>query len=192
MNLIHLEINKSNDLNSFIGFWSQLYSFSNELVYSKTISKSKFEIDDIQSLFEWKNGMKLSGLKQKSLENKIMNKLVIINFLKSSKDLDLDLFKREFKNLSTVWKIFLLHLIKPIKYPIYDQHIHRTYLFIHKKEFSELSISSIKNIEKELFYFKEYLPFIQSNKISDLKKLDEAFFAFGQFLNTKNYKTLFK
>lgn len=90
-----------------------------------------------------------------------------------------------------MWKIFLLHIIKPQEYPIYDQHIHRTFLFIHDKDFSNLSNTSINNKAKELFYFEEYLPFIQSHNIKDLKKLDEAFFAFGQFLNTRNYKTLF-
>ena len=41
-----------------------------------------------------------------------------------------------------------------------------------------------------MFYFDSYLPFIQRSNIKDLKQLDEAFFAFGQFLNTRNYATL--
>lgn len=192
MQLLYFEITKSDDINLFIDFWSRLYTFRNESIYSKTIIKVEFEIQDIQNLFEWKNGMRLSDLKQKSLNDKIIKKLEVINYLKSKDEFELDLFNYEFKSLSAVWKIFLLHIIQPKKFPIYDQHIHRTFLFIHKKEFSNLSNTSIKNKQKEAFYFNEYLPFIDENEIKDLKKLDEAFFAFGQFLNTKDYKNLFE
>ena len=99
-------------------------------------------------------------------------------------------FNKEFKNLSAVWKIFLLHLINPNTYPIYDQHIHRTFLFIHNENWSNISNDTITNKDKEKFYFDRYLPFIQARNIKDLKQLDEAFFAFGQFLNTRNYATL--
>ena len=192
MNLLFLNINETNELHSFIESWSKLYSFSNELVYKNAISKKELTKTDIQNLYVWKNGMKLSVLKQKSLEDKIKSKLSIINDFKSNDEINLVEFSKEFKNLSAVWKIFLLHLINPNIYPIYDQHIHRTFLFIHEEEYKDLSNKSISNKEKEEFYFKKYLPFIKENSIKDLKKLDEAFFAFGQFLNTRNYRTLFK
>lgn len=192
MQLLHFEITESDDINTFITFWSQLYSYSNEAIYKKNISKKVFDTESIQELFIWKNGMRLSDLKQKSLNDKIISKLEVINYLKSKDEFELDLFNYQFKILSAVWKIFLLHIIQPKKFPIYDQHIHRTFLFIHKKEFSNLSNTSIKNKQKEAFYFNEYLPFIDENEIKNLKKLDEAFFAFGQFLNTKDYKNLFR
>lgn len=157
----------------------------------KQLQKKEYTKDDIQSLFEWKNGMRLSGSKQKSLDEKIIKKLSVINHLKATEKMDLDLFQNEFKSLTAVWKIFLLHCIKPNYYPIYDQHIHRTFLFIHQEDFSTISNYTINNKEKEDFYFNRYLPFIKSILINDLKKLDEAFFSFGQFLNTKNYKHLF-
>lgn len=90
----------------------------------------------------------------------------------------------------TVWKIFLLHIIKPVIYPIYDQHIHRTFHYIHNEDWSNISNDTITNRDKEKFYFEKYLPFIQNSNLKDLKQLDEAFFAFGQFLNTRNYSTL--
>lgn len=185
-------INKAiaNDFESFIDSWSKLYSFSNEAIYKKAISKQALTKTDIQNLYEWKNGMKLSVLKQRSLDTKINSKLTTINKLKNSDVLDIDVFKKEFKNLSAVWKIFLLHIIKPTKYPIYDQHIHRTFLFIHKEDWSNISNTSINNKAKEQFYFGRYLPFIESQNIKDIKQLYEAFFAFGQFLNTRNYASL--
>ncbi|MBO3116513.1 hypothetical protein J4050_07125 [Winogradskyella sp. DF17] len=192
MNLINLEFNEATNLNSFISAWSKLYSYSNEAIYNKSIVKETLTNTDIQNLYKWKNGMKLSVLKQKSLDTKIISKLSIINALKNDANLDIEYFKNEFRNISAVWKIFLLHIIKPNQYPIYDQHIHRAFLFIHNKDWSNISNTSINNKTKEQFYFERYLPFIESHSINDLKKLDEAFFAFGQFLNTRNYATLLR
>ena len=59
--------NTTDDLLDFIIFWSKQYSFSNEDVYRNAISKKEFTLADIQNLYVWKNGMKLSELKQKSL-----------------------------------------------------------------------------------------------------------------------------
>tara|TARA_R100000306_G_C4381213_1_gene144578 strand:+ start:9238 stop:9816 length:579 start_codon:yes stop_codon:yes gene_type:complete len=176
----------------FIDKWSKLYSFSNEAIYKASISKKTLTKTDIQNLYEWKNGMRLSVQKQKSLDTKIITKLTVINKLKNSDVLDIEIFKKKFKTLSAVWKIFLLHIIKPTKYPIYDQHIHRTFLFIHKEDWSNISNTSISNKAKEQFYFERYLPFIESQNVKDIKQLDEAFFAFGQFLNTRNFASLFE
>lgn len=190
MNYPLIKIENDIYLVTFINSWSKQYSYSNEALYNNSISKEVFSINDIQSLYLWKNGMKLSELKQKSLDAKIKSKLSIINHFKSNDEIDLTAFRKEFKNLSAVWKIFLLHSIKPNTYPIYDQHIHRTFLFIHNEDWSNISNATISNKEKETFYFERYLTFIQGNNVKDLKQLDEAFFAFGQFLNTRNYAIL--
>ena len=94
MNLTTFHKNTSNDLLDFINFWSKQYSFSNEAVYSNSISKKAFTITDIQNLYVWKNGMKLSELKQKSLDGKIKSKLTIINDLKSNDGIYLKLFNK--------------------------------------------------------------------------------------------------
>jgi len=190
MNLINLEFKETSSLISFISTWSKLYAFSNEAIYKASIKKETLTETDIQNLYQWKNGMRLSMQKQKSLDTKIKTKLSIINAFKNNVNVDIEQFSKEFKNLSAVWKIFLLHIIQPNNYPIYDQHIHITFLFIHKEDFSNISNTSITNKEKEQFYFERYLPFIEAQNIKDLKKLDEAFFAFGQFLNTRNYASL--
>ncbi|MER3318879.1 MAG: hypothetical protein RIB79_11370 [Allomuricauda sp.] len=191
MRLLVLNNKNTNNINDFINSWSKLYFYPNGALYKASISKIILTKTDIQNLYGWKNGMRLSKQKQKSLDTKVKTKLSIINALKNGANFDVGLFSKEFNNLSAVWKIFLLHIIKPSKYPIYDQHIHRTFLFIHKEDWSYISSTSINNKAKEEFYFKRYLPFIQSQNIKDLKQLDEAFFAFGQFLNTRNYAKLF-
>ena len=60
MNLATFQTKNSNSLLEFILFWSKRYSYANEIVYSNSISKKIFTHEDIQNLYVWKNGMKLS------------------------------------------------------------------------------------------------------------------------------------
>ena len=190
MHFIKLDFHSTNNLDDFITSWSKLYSYPLEEKYSKHITLCKFKSDDILELFTWKNGMKLSTPKKESLNHKVLSKLDVINSFKQQKNIDVDSFKAEFMDLSAVWKIFLLHIVKPDEYPIYDQHIHRTYLFITNQDWRNITNASISNKKKELFYFDEYYKFINGNKIKDLRIMDKACFAFGQFL--KKYGDVFE
>ena len=193
MNYPKIKTANTESLNDFITFWSKQYHYPKlDKLYPKSIDKEEFEEDDIFELYKWKNGMKLSDAKKKSINKNIISELPAINNFKKQEKLVLEAFKTTFKNVSAVWKIFLLHIIKPKKYPIYDQHIHRAYLYVNNaKEWENLS-ETISDKKKEEFYFGTYLEFIEANKneIESLKKLDEAFFAFGQFLKTRKYSTL--
>jgi len=190
MKIIILERKKINDVDEFVRFWSELYSYKNEPLYANNIASKKFRKNEVRDLFVWKNGMKLSHLKEKSLESKILNKIDKINDFKTVEDFDLNKFRVYFDNVSSVWKIFLLHIINPNKFPIYDQHVHRAYNYLKEENWQGVS-SKISPKIKESFYFNEYLSFILDNGIKDLKKFDEAMFSFGQFLNTNyNFKLL--
>jgi len=179
----------SSKLDEFINFWSQLYKYDNSELYNVIHNKTLTELDLVK-LYTWKNAMNLAATKRKSLDTKIISKLAMINKLRNSKEIDIEVFLVDFKNVSFVWKIFLLHIIKPNIYPIYDQHVHRCYLYIQNNDYS--NIKPTMNDQKKInFYFNEYLPFVQGLKINNLKKMDEAFFAFGQFLNINNQKKLF-
>ena len=179
---------QSGSLQDFISFWSKLYAYDNAVLYDKIHHKVLSE-KDIKDLYQWKNGMKLSQAKEKSLNTKIIKKIDIINSLRATTEIDLDYFLKEFKEVSVVWKVFLLHIISPSMYPIYDQHIHRAYRFMNN-EASDGIKASMNEATKLKFYFEEYYPFVKQSKIKDLKKMDEAFFAFGQFINIGNQKIL--
>ena len=68
--------------------------------------------------------------------------------------------------------MFLLHVIQPDSYPIFDQHVYRAYLFIAKNQRAEIP----DNKRKQDVYFKEYAPFFNelASKGVSRKKLDEA------------------
>jgi len=167
MNLILLQ-KKSVNIKEFIDFWSKFYMDPNEKKYSENINKTKFDKHTLLSLFEWKNGSKLSKRKMKSFEIKILAKLKIINSLKASSDFRLNEFLAEFKDLSIIWKIFLLHIIRPNEYPVFDQHVYRAFYYI--KHFPNIMELPNDNERKEKCYFKEYLPFlIRLKKGSQLK-----------------------
>ncbi|GJM64939.1 hypothetical protein [Persicobacter diffluens] len=187
---------ESVELKEFIHFWSKFYNYPPDLerLYKDRIDKSSFDADDLLQLYVWKNGMRLSGLKLKSLQEKIISQLEVINEFKSKDSIDLDEFQSQFGNVSAVWKIFLLHIIKPKKFPIYDQHINRAYNFIHGLPYGNISAATMSDRNKEDFYFNTYLEFIGSLDLEhadfDLKELDEAFFSFGQFLATNIFRKM--
>jgi hypothetical protein len=187
-----IQAKPSSSIEEFITYWRKLYVDTNERLYSDNIKVSKFDAKNITQLFHWKNGMTLtgSGGKEISLNNKILARLDVINKLKNGDDFDIDEFNNEFKDVSAVWRIFLLHIIQPERYPIYDQHTHRTYTFINNQKWDAVTNVLPDKIKLD-FYFKEYLPFIQQLEVEDLKALDEALFAFGQFLNTRKQGRLF-
>ena len=187
---------KNNDFKSFIEQWSSLYNYDKMHLYDSNIIKSVFEEKDLKDFYKWKNGSDLSEKKGSSLEKKILSKLHLINKFKqdfnnkSNKNDTIDKFSIEFKDVSFVWKIFLLHIISPNNYPIYDQHVHRAYLFLNRDESFKNIENTISEKEKCKFYFNIYLPFInrkiEENNEFKIQDIDKAFFSFGQFL--KKYK----
>ena len=193
-NLYILQKKPCASITEFISHWKKLYSYFDDSMYKLNINKLEFEPQDLVELFHWKNGMTLkgSGGKEKSFNEKILKRIDIINQYKNLQEIDLNSFNDEFSDISgAVWRIFLLHTIKPTVYPIYDQHIHRTYNYIYNLDWQSIN-NAIPNKTKLDFYFKMYLPFVQSLGVTDLKAMDEAFFAFGQFLLTRNQKYLFE
>lgn len=177
---------KATDKEEFINFWSRFYIDPNKAKYAQNINVN-FNKDTLFALFEWKNGSKLSDRKKTSFEDKILSKLKIINLLKASSDFKLDEFLGEFREVSVIWKIFLLHIIKPNQYPIFDQHVYRAFYFIKYSKTRELPGN---NERKEEIYFNEYLPFFKQIKGNNtIKKVDEALWSFGKFLKT-NYRKM--
>lgn len=176
----------SANLKDFVLFWSSFYNYPIEDLYASRIDKKQYSKDDLSQLFVWKNGSKLSQKKHKALQE-IINKLEDINKLKT--DFCLDTFKKEFKFVKgLIWKAYLLHLIAPDTYPIFDQHVCRAFYLVYKNQKKEIPL---KNSDKEKVYFDEYVTFFNRlAKESDRKKLDEALWAFGKFLKSSYGKKL--
>ena len=185
MKLPLLAYNTAN-IDEFISFWSRFYNYPIEELYTPRINKKQYSKDDLVQLFVWKNGSRLSQKKHKALQE-IIDKLELINRLKSK--FCLNAFLKEFRFVKgAIWKTYLLHIIAPDGYPIFDQHVCRAFYFISKGQRKEIST---KNPDKEKVYFNEYVDFF--NELTgkpNRKKLDEALWAFGKFLKSNYGKTI--
>lgn len=189
---------KPASLNEFVSFWSSIYGApSVELLYNDCIHKKQFSEDDVVQLYVWKNGTVLSGPKKESLEKNILFKISVINELK--KNYNEETFQANFKDVSTIWKIFLKHIISPEQFPIFDQHVFRSCWYLTTGEIKEIEDvltdaipNSLKEWAKEDIYTTKYLPFIRQFSEGDvpLKKIDEALMAFGRFLKNDFSKAL--
>jgi len=200
------KVNKS----KFVDFWAEFYYFpvnrnTTEEDYNSLISKNEFDINDIEKLFNWKNNMPIIVRGEDGQEikkhptksiflDKIRPEIPTINKLK--KDFDIDVFNSSFKastKASTIWKIFLLHIIAPLKFPIFDQHVYRAYYFLERGNLvGFIELEKISNAKKMKMYEDEYIPYFKdfNNELLKDRKSDKALWAFGKFL--KNYPSLFK
>jgi hypothetical protein len=167
---------------TFVSSWSKLYNYPMEPLYTQNIHKSFLSHTDIAQLYEWKNGSRLSQKKQAAFDAKIGARLHRINDLKQ--ELHVNQFQKEFADISAIWKIFLIHIIAPDIYPIFDQHVFRAYSYLTTQELKEIPLS---NNHKEKIYFQGYLAFfngIVATSQQPRKQVDEALFSFGRFLKT--------
>jgi hypothetical protein len=160
-----------------IQFWSAMYSDPNEEYYTKNISKP-FTPAKIRKLFYWKNGGELSQKKLRSIENNFitrLNELTALPENTSAED-----FLEKFQNGGAIWRIFWLHCWQPMKFPIYDMHVHRAMTYIENGTKEELG--SFNDNIKIQFYLERYLPF--TNKFDDcsMRNIDRALYTFGKFI----------
>jgi hypothetical protein len=182
-NPYHIRIQGLEDPKWFVDTWSSFYSYSNEDKYNLHINTVLEKKESFIQLFQWKNGTGsvISQQKMKTV-NGYLAKYDVLKQLRS--EFSWTLFENEFQpnKSSTIWKIFLLHLIDPAEFPIYDQHVFRFYNFYRNGVIEEISTnpkiiySTYKDDYKSWFnsFKKEY-------QLSP-KKMDEAFFSFGQVL----------
>jgi hypothetical protein len=172
-------------IHEFVYVWLPRYKYPNYEKYSLHIDKACDDSESLRAMFEWKNGTekRISESKSKVVAS-FIGKIQILKDLKQADTLDWEIFESTFephKN-STIWKTFLIHLIQPSLYPIFDQHVYRSYCF-----FTEGKIKELPKTSKQVYkiYKEQYLPWVlsisQINSIN-LSELDRALFSFGKVL----------
>ncbi|MBN3582821.1 hypothetical protein JYB64_10535 [Algoriphagus aestuarii] len=189
-----IEIHGLKNLNDFVEAWSPMYSYPLESKYRNNISKGLINKDSFIELFKWKNGTgnTISGKKLNTALD-YWGKVEVLKELKVN--FDWSLFENEFEpqKSSTIWKLFLLHIMKPSEFPIFDQHVYRSFLFFKEGIIKEIPSNSRT---KYLLFKHEYLGWF--NKLKNQynaspKMMDESFFSFGQMLKgIKKYPIRFK
>lgn len=196
----------------FVDYWSKQYSYDSVKAFSSDevinyIDELNLGNDlseqNIKRLLRWKDPRRLtekilSG-PNKGMENKkvlmVVEKRDCINKFRHA-EIDEKEFKAETENIfpnGFVWQIFLFHIAQPFKYPIADQNVFRAF-----------STQKATKIPEEWDGYKQYIDYFFQISISSgiiaekpkgdesdikeivkkLKKVDDALFAFGQFLNS--------
>ena len=174
-------MNKLN-LCEFIKFWSQFYNDSQNLdekFYYPYISNSGLLKDDaLDQLWLWKMGKYFLKICQKQIKLIKENKEDILKFRKSNPNQEvLCNFSKRFFPTGLIYQIFLMHICRPEEYPIFDQYVFRTFMFITKKE----RVDKPKNI-KDYLEYKEFIFHIHRRCKISLRDIDKGLMAFGQFL----------
>ena len=117
----------------------------------------------------------------KVVEN-FYSKIDVLRTLKES--FEWKYFEEEFKpyESSSIWKIFLLHLINKDQFPIYDQHVFRFYNFYKNGLITEILSTHRMIYESYKYDYREWFNYFKNKHRLDPKKMDESFFTFGQML----------
>lgn len=180
-------MNKRLNYSEFIKIWAQFYDNSGHpdekfyFPYINNLSKDNF----LDKLWRWKMGVHFKNKNsQKALKLMKENIEDIRDFRKSNVTFD-KLYKfseKIFKN-GIVYRIFLVHICKPNDYPIFDQHVFRTFIFLKTGRIIDFP----RGIQDYLDYRKFVLK-IHEDYSLNLRNADKAFMAFGQFLiNPKKF-----
>lgn len=179
--------NKKLNWSQFIDFWKEYYyNPKNQdekyyYPYIDNLSKNDF----LEKLWRWKMQVHFyNRYNQKALKLMEENKETIRNFRGSKPTFEeLYIFSRKIFKSGVVYQIFLMHICKPNEYPIFDQNVFRSFIFLTTGKI----IKTPQDIQEYLDY-KEFVFKINKKYNIKLRYIDYALFAFGQFLaNPKKF-----
>lgn len=162
---------------AFVKQWSQRYFYPSDELYTSNIGRP-LTPDRINSLFVWKNGGPLSSAKRTSVSEHYIRRLPELKRVRAS------MTAAEFLDTfggGAIWRIFWLHCWQPGRYPIYDQHVHRSMEYILARRFEEIPKREDAIIAS---YIERYLPFWVKVPSSPDRAVDKALWTFGKFLKS--------
>ena len=168
---------------SFVTFWSDLYSYPNAELYELNIRQPLTE-ERVWALYKWKNGGDISAKKRQSVAS------IYVRALNDGPP-ELRTITDGRRYLSTIagggiWGIFWLHCINPDLFPIFDQHTYRA--------MAKLSVLEPKEIPadrdaKLAAYFDQYMVFVSDSfHRAELTSVDRALFTYGRFLKSQYFR----
>lgn len=171
----------------FIDFWKEFYDDlgkPDSKYYDPYINKELTK-ESLAELWRWKAGQYFKNIRRqlKKIEEKLDE---INNFKKSNPHFEeLYEFSRMLFRSGVVYTAFLIHICKPKEYPIFDQNAFRAFVFLNSGKL----VNAPKNIE-DYHLYKNFVLKLENKYKLNLRDIDKALFAFGQFL--KNPKKFIK
>ena len=197
----------------FVDYWSKQYSYdsvkafdSDEVIdYIDELNLgNNLSEQNVKRLLRWKDPRMLtekilSGPRKGSENKKVMKvieKREQINKFRRG-EIGVNDFKNETEKIfpnGFVWRIFLFHIARPFEYPIADQNVFRAFskqkltkipenwdggYQQYRDYFFQIAISSGIIVEKRKGHESDIKEIVKR-----LKRVDDALFAFGQFLSS--------
>jgi len=176
---MNLQIFRSREVDNaeFVDFWSKRYEYPHSKLYDNNIARTLTE-ESVLELYTWKNGNELSKRKRKS---------VLQYYVTRIGDTDkLDTPEQGWKYVNSlgggaIWNVFWLHCRNRAAFPIFDQHTYRAMAGILDLKPKEIPSGRPDKIRS---YFDQYLPLLKRFDVKDVRTVDKALFAYGQFLRS--------
>lgn len=189
-------------LDNFVEYWLKLYSdppdylgrpgtpidYEKEIKFGQDLDRS-----NLINLMRWKDPVRLTHSTKEPNQSvlKILKKRRHINQFRNQEIGETEIKRHLAEIFSTgiVWRGFLLHVCRPLEYPIVDRHVFRVHKYQTGKELGK----SWKDYDAYKTYFHRLargLPKRRRNidKLSELKRLDSALMMFGRFLGAYEQK----
>jgi hypothetical protein len=177
----------------FISSWSKLYDEGeySETDYQANLNRNGLlKPDNIQYLFLWKNGMKLSAGKQRT-PDKAVAKIATLNSFRQLPSVNESDFLKFWQfacsivGSGLVFRIFLAHIARPDDFPIVDRYVLRAWNFLINNTIEEPEETVVNYL-----YYREFVLDLKRQSGKSFREIDKALMAFGQFLSTQYFKSL--
>jgi hypothetical protein len=176
----------------FVSFWKQFYNFTKYplKLYEDNLNLKTLTGTNVLELLAWKLGYGSCPLEGRIRSVTvwapiISNNLTWLNELKTREFddtyLDSDITRSQEMvsviNRRLVMAVFLLHVARPVDYPMVDQHVLRAWHFVSNC----VILDPEENLESYKTYRKFFFDFCDRSQ-SPPREVDQALMVFGQFL----------
>jgi hypothetical protein len=171
---------------SFVDFWCTVYSREDEdpdrpdsqFIEHLRWPKGRLSGDDIDFLFEWKNGRKLPRTKRIA-PDRMKRRLAKFNSLRGA---TYDALWKEVQDLTEgpVWGRFICHITNPDECPIWDQNVLRAHQVITAQTMDAEAIWDDDAYRAYMRFFRSARDKVRAEgSVPAFRRLDQALFSFG-------------
>lgn len=180
----------------FIRFWQRGYQGPSRQGYidNLRLMDDLIEPANLRSLYQWKEGREFDKFRETTKHScQEVEKLASVFRDVRHGRVKISLLQRDLEDCyatdAPVMKAFWVHVAQSFRYAMIDQHTHRAYLWLQRRELHLKSLSG-RAFDK---HWEEYQDFfwrlaqsaeIESQDINALKDVDDALMALGQFIKT--------
>jgi len=188
---------------TFIRYWSQFHrdgpkklGTDNTIDYETELNLgAKLSRENIKNLLRWKaprhlTHVTLSGKncgQSNAKVARVLAKQISLNRFRNGEIGESAMRDSLDKIFPTgiVYRVFVLHICKPLVFPIADQHVFRAFRYHTNRDLSD-SWEKYDRYKEYFFSLASHLPTHKcpSKQLQELKMLDSALMMFGQFLDT--------